>query len=196
MKDLTICIAIGLCMLALTTDATAKDHGKPAPDEIVKRFDTNGDGLIALAEFNGPDTLFANMDADDDGYVSAAELENGKPKTHERPDPGDFLTDHDGDGDGMVSAAEFAARARPFRMLDTDSDGYVTAAEVEAVSHEHRARFIDAHDGDGDGMVSAAEFAGRAFAHLDADGDGYITEPEAPTGPPRDGRAPGKGRRN
>ncbi len=70
-----------------------------------------------------------------------------------------------------------------FERFDTDGDGLVTRAEIEATRD---ARFEDL-DADGDGSVTEEEFtasaverararAAEAFARLDVDGDGVLSE--------------------
>lgn len=72
-----------------------------------------------------------------------------------------------------------------YRSFDTDGDGTVSPAELEA----GLAGLLATHDADGNGALSAEEFealfvevmrgmAERPFAMLDADGDGQITADE------------------
>lgn len=75
--------------------------------------------------------------------------------------------------------------APPLEMLDTDGDGNITKAEVDA----HRAEQFAKADSNGDGVVSAEEMTafgeamkadrkakrqGDMFARMDANGDGVI----------------------
>jgi len=57
-----------------------------------------------------------------------------------------------------------------------------------------RGDFVKRLDKNGDGRVSRREFDGPAdhFGVLDRDGDGYLSDTEAPQGPPRGRRAPGR----
>lgn len=85
----------------------------------------------------------------------------------------------------------------PFEEIDTDSDGKITAAEMEAHAG---ARFADA-DADKDGFLDAAELQARMLAQatarmqersarmitrMDTDGDGKLSQDEMRAGP-RDG---------
>lgn len=107
----------------------------------------------------------------------------------------------DTDGDGMVSSAEHAAGAKQmFTAMDANSDGSVTAAEMDAhkaarmkdkagkdgdhakMSSADKIREIDTN---GDGAISAAEHeAGsqKMFGKMDADGNGSISQAEMKAG--------------
>ncbi|MDR0184679.1 EF-hand domain-containing protein [Lysobacter arvi] len=103
----------------------------------------------------------------------------------------------DTDGDGMVSSAEHAAGAKTmFTRMDANSDGKVTAAEMDA---HHAAKMagkgdkmkmssadkIKKIDTDGDGAITAAEHdAGSAqmFTKMDTNGDGNLTAAEMKAG--------------
>lgn len=99
----------------------------------------------------------------------------------------------DTDGDGMVSASEHAAGSQKmFESMDANSDGNVTATEMDAA---HQARMkegkstmpmssadkIKSKDTNGDGQLSAAENAAgaqRNFAKMDANHDGNLSQTE------------------
>ena len=101
----------------------------------------------------------------------------------------------DANNDGVISSAEHAAGAKTmFTQMDTNSDGKVTAAEMDA---HHASRMkgekmkmsaadkIKKIDTDGDGAISAAEHdAGSAkmFTKMDANGDGNLTAAEMKAG--------------
>lgn len=105
------------------------------------------------------------------------------------------------DGEAPVAAFVTEAQARA-TALDTDGDGVVTRAELEAnrdarrAEHERR-RFPDANE---DGVVSTAEFLAAAeqrFARLDANGDGVLSPDELKDDRPgrRRGGYDGQGKR-
>ncbi len=79
---------------------------------------------------------------------------------------------------GASSAFAHEAKAeRWFDRLDTNKDGVITQAEMEARRAERFAKI----DANGDGMISAEEFSARAKAHFtraDEDGNGEITKQE------------------
>ena len=77
---------------------------------------------------------------------------------------------YDTDGDGSISQAEIdATRAERLATFDADGDGQLTLAEYEALWLDAmRERMVDQfqrHDDDGDGQVTADEF-GEDFANI------------------------------
>jgi hypothetical protein len=103
--------------------------------------------------------IFARMDADGNGAISAAEGEAAAVRQFER---------RDADGDGFLSKAEFAAHERAGRLSE----------EQQAKLGAHRAQRFAAMDENDDGRVAAAEFfaaAQRRFTAADRNGDGQVT---------------------
>ena len=96
----------------------------------------------------------------------------------------------DENGDGRITRAELRdCKEAQFRRADLNHDGFVDAAELDAIRRLVRlARAaaetrIDAAmrlDRDGDAKISLEEFAGRLpmFDLADADGDGAVTMAE------------------
>lgn len=82
----------------------------------------------------------------------------------------------DANGDGVISREEYDREASRFPRLDSDGDGVLTAADVEAAHAARGTRragglVVRLADGDRDRAVSAEEW--RAFlAAVDPDGDG------------------------
>lgn len=95
----------------------------------------------------------------------------------------------DANKDGKVTKEEFAAhRAANQAEVDSDGDGFVTAAEMrgelESRLDQIVARRMARLDKDGDGKLSAEEArqgprAEKMFAKMDSDGDGVVTLAEA-----------------
>ena len=83
------------------------------------------------------DDRFAQLDADDDGYVSQAEMRQAREGARARRPA---FSELDSDGDGQLSAAELEAvpsrgnrrTADRFNHLDADGDGYVSQEELQA----------------------------------------------------------------
>lgn len=124
--------------------------------------------IVALLALAGPavaaepparpaPSLFAALDADGDGRVTAAELQSARAGQIER---------FDADGDGRLSAEEYrswwldstqARLTRLFRADDRDGDGMVTLDELLARS----GALLKRRDRDGDGAISVEEWRPR-----------------------------------
>jgi len=113
-----------------------------------KEADTDGDGKISRAEFEAMpriqglpeekrEHLFARLDKDGDGFISAEERGGGMSGPRGRENPIQRLADLDTDGSGGISFEEFKAGAffkklplekqkEMFARLDTDGDGQLT----------------------------------------------------------------------
>lgn len=98
------------------------------------------------------------------------------------------MFDHvDANDDGKLSQEELQPFAnKRFARFDTDKDGVVTAAEIDAHlmkrMEKRRQKLLKRFDGDGDGTITQAEFStqvSQMFARVDADEDGVISRSEA-----------------
>ena len=166
---------------------------------------TNGQGSVTQAgavssdsdEKKGLQSLFASVDSDGDGQISASEFTNFAQRFSVEAssallsaqedggeDSGTFAS-LDSNGDGSLDEAEFAAgmpsppppppegggidemASSLFSALDTDGDGTVSAEELSAALSG-----TDAADGE-DSTDAAA-----LLAALDTDGDGAVSESE------------------
>jgi Ca2+-binding EF-hand superfamily protein len=210
---------LALLTVAATTLATAAYAA--GPGGFLKSADLNKDGVIDQTEFQqSRDKWFADLDANQDGFVTADELKafgdkmhaewakkhgdqasNGQPDANKKH--GDFsqriLQRVDADKDGKISKAEFDAEgSKLFARLDDNGDGKIAENEMP---QRHWARFggqmFDRMDADKDGKVTKAEFqaAGdKMFQRMDKNGDGIIEKDEMqkPHGdqPPVDEQAP------
>jgi hypothetical protein len=85
-------------------------------------------------------------------------------------------------GDATVSAADAAKTAgERFDQLDTDHDGTLSAAEVEAAANGPGGRMLRRADLNGDGKITKDEFLSgqkQRFDMMDADHDGQLTKAE------------------
>ena len=91
-----------------------------------------------------------------------------------------------GHGLSLLDKGQLAVSAMElFDAIDTDGDGKLTQAEVDALRNARHAT----HDANGDGSLSLEEFAGlwhqttrpltvRAFQLLDTDGDAIVSRAE------------------
>jgi hypothetical protein len=134
-SKLVVSIVVFAGSLAAHADA---GNTKPGGSRIL--MDVNGDGKISPDEHAaGAAKMFATMDADKDGKVTASEM----TAAHERVtgakaaagsmSSADKIKVIDGDGDGALTTAEHAAGSRTmFERMDVDRDGFVSAAEYAA----------------------------------------------------------------
>jgi Ca2+-binding EF-hand superfamily protein len=125
--------------------------------ELLRRADADGDGKIRQEEFSAarpegagsvPEGLFGKIDADSDGFID--ESENAAAVRHMyrgRGHPGGMspmklFEEADADGDGQISKSDFKSALSPkvdgaaadqvFDAMDTNQDGFVSAAEYAA----------------------------------------------------------------
>jgi len=128
-------------------------------------FDANGDGVVSLEEFQAARARdaaerFAALDADGDGRLAREELRAAFERGRRR-------------GPGPAAMRE---------RLDTDHDGSISLAELQAVRPNVTADQFGKFDGDGNGLLSPEELGaarGELVARIreriediDTDGDG------------------------
>lgn len=159
-----------------------------------KMLDKDGDGTVSLDEFSQrAGRWFARADANGDDTVTLEELKStaktmrgkrgrqGKGKGERGRDKGKLLKAADTDQDGQITKAEMQAqRAAMFDKIDTDGDGVLTEADHDGRKGPMGKRGVR-WDVDEDGKVTKAEFvagADRVFERLDANGDNVIAEDE------------------
>ena len=116
---------------------------------IIEELDLDGDGALSLEESGVEEDIFTTADADGDGLVTEEELvamleENrpqGPPPEMEEGMEGpasasdmaaNIISELDSDGDGGLSSGEASASEEEFDALDTNEDGIVSQAELEA----------------------------------------------------------------
>ena len=65
-------------------------------------------------------------------------------------------------------------------MIDSDSDGMLTEAELDAANTNMNSAIVfAAADSDGDGMLSEPEYTDAAFAEADEDGSNSLDAEES-----------------
>ncbi|KMY65674.1 hypothetical protein AAU61_21085 [Desulfocarbo indianensis] len=117
---------------------------------IIEEHDADGDGALSAEESESPAEMFSAADADGDGLVTEDELvammENMKPEgppqgegMQQAPEAASVATmaaslmeDNDEDGDGSLSVSEASTSEEVFDAMDTNEDGVVSQAELEA----------------------------------------------------------------
>ena len=109
------CLRVGTRVLAIAALAPALAMAQvTATGDYLARMDSDGDGRIALGEYQAwMGYAFERMDANRDGLLTADELPGGRGRT--------------------VSLAEHReSLAAMFRRQDVDHDGFLNARELAA----------------------------------------------------------------
>lgn len=142
--------ALATALAATLSTAALADRGGPG-----RMGDMMGEGPggFALMQFDA-------IDADKDGKITAAELDAHRAAQ---------VTALDANGDGKIGVDELKARQM---------------AAMEQRATDRATRMMERMDSDGDGFLSAAELAtpaapARMFDRLDTDGDGAVSRAEA-----------------
>ena len=127
--------------------------GEGSSEEFASSFiqekDGDGDGLLTLKEAGIDETMFAKADADGDGLLSEeeirADVESRKQEMQMMGELGMLMqgmgsenlaemliAENDEDGDNLLDLEETGLSEELFGTLDTDGDGLVSGAEIEA----------------------------------------------------------------
>ena len=120
-------------ILLITTVALMAASGANAQPLLA---DANKDGKVTQAEYqNSRRTFLMRADHDKDGKISAAEWAKSaeRIKTQVR--------------DESIDGWQSIGKAGVFGTLDTDKDGFVTPAEIDAATGPRFAKFDLNHDG-------------------------------------------------
>ncbi|HEY7638879.1 MAG TPA: hypothetical protein VH814_04060 [Steroidobacteraceae bacterium] len=168
MKKLMLWSLAGGIALAVTAYAgdDAMKHGSGQAE--LKMMDTDHDGSVSADEHAaGAKKMFQMMDQDGDGIVTAQEMaaahqdmptgHTADSDTHTadsgripQADPSAKSSDANGNPIKPMHSASAAAK---IKMIDTDGDGTISAAEHEAGAR----KMFDKMDKDHNGKLSAAE---------------------------------------
>lgn len=156
MKNIVLVIAF----VALSINLNAQQRGqggqgmrnggsgqKPSPEEILKRLDTDNDGLISKSEANEARNgkmaeNFDTIDANSDGFIDEDELKSGKRK---KPSADQFMKDIDANEDGNLDELEVAASENlpiknNFSKIDTNEDGVLSKTELDSFLSKGKKR--------------------------------------------------------
>lgn len=158
-----------LTLAAAAALASTLAFAQTAVPNTQARPDANGDGVITkeeAAKFPRLAEKFEQLDKNKDGKLAGDELPmhragmrgkmDGKRGQH------DGMRALDTDGDGRISRAEMQAgksgMAQHFEQMDANKDGYIDQADRQARMTERRAACFDKADADKNGQLSRAEF--------------------------------------
>jgi len=149
--------------------------------QMFSKMDANGDGKLSRDEFRGPDQAFDKIDENNDGSLTMEELQKGRKGGQGRQGgkKGGLLERNDTDSDGKVSKAEMQAGfAKHFDRVDKNGDGFLTEDEMPK---RGKSRGQD-REGRGRGNQNSnfAKRAAKQFNRFDKDGDGMLSQDEAP----------------
>lgn len=124
-------------------------HGMRGEQMSFEKLDADGNGQITLEEMQnlGKDR-FGDMDTNQDGKISQAEMEaHAQKRTTDRI--AEMFERHDKDGDGMLSMDEMPGSDRGGRMfehIDQDGSGSISEEEFDEVRNgmmQHGKRHMD-----------------------------------------------------
>lgn len=151
-------------------------------DYLLAKYDGDGDGRVAAAEYDRGSETFARLDKNGDGSVTEADFEraddHGPAMTPERMVPMILSRAYQQDDDPALTRDELA---RAFASLDADHDGALQEAEAASAYSDLRsmmdmdfhAMLVSAADGNGNGELSEFELL-LLFDRLDEDSDGAL----------------------
>ena len=186
-------------------DGPRRGPGGNPWEHISERFDTNGDAVVTLDEFQSEDARrsaerFEHMDRNDDGQLTAADFEGLERRRHRARFGasmvlGPMLMGIDTDSNREVSAEEWQSF---LVAIDADGDGTIAREEIEAHGQAQRelrglperpalpedapdmlAKMMEHADRDGNGTLETSDLQ-TTFDELDANDDGQLGADELP----------------
>lgn len=125
----------GLAAVIMSSAFAGGCVAAPSVTETLAKADANHDGYVSRAEFQAMRaSQFARLDRNGDGVVSFADFprltRSDRPQAQQLKA---MIERADRNGDGRVTRAEFVdGPTTLFDLADTDHDGRLSHAEVEA----------------------------------------------------------------
>ncbi|MCK0150647.1 EF-hand domain-containing protein [Marivita sp. S6314] len=132
-KQVSALLSAALLTTGVGTAVSAQEAGgrEDRRAEMFARLDTDKNGSVSAEEFAAGANRFARLDTDGDGLLTAEELAAGGQDRATRK-AARMIERLDSNDDGMLSEAEIEARRDPSRMfdrLDANDDGVVSEEE-------------------------------------------------------------------
>jgi len=167
--------------------------------ERLKQLDTDGDGRVSAAEYEGR-IPFERLDKNGDGFLDAKDFEGRRGGERRGPGGGpggdagrgpgdrpdrqrmrDALKAMDTDGDGKVSKDEYTGPV-PFERLDQNGDGFLDAADAPRGRGRGDGQGRGEGPGRGDGQRGrrGRGLTPQALKRFDQDGNGEVSRDEFP----------------
>lgn len=198
MKSYPIVTAtLAACALFGATSTPALDEGagarpvraageRPAPGQLLRHADTDGDGKVSLAEIHAkmphfPAERFAMLDKNADGFLDKGEISEARPAM--APEMMEKLRAADTNQDRRVSQEEFAAQfpeapAGRFVALDRNGDGFLDRQDRDAPPKRGPADGAPSPDVRKRADADARVYLEKLVRNHDQDGDGRLTMAE------------------
>lgn len=183
-------------------------------DYLLGKYDQDGDGRVAAAEYDRGEVAFARLDRDDDGQLTSADFASGASREERMAEMraertlGRYFQDagdateltraelevafgaYDADGNEVLIRPEFDARSEGARVTLASDDSRMVQRMMGDI--EPWDALVALGDTDGDECLAVEEVV-ALFARFDEDGEGKLTwMPPAPRGD----RASGSSRPN
>ena len=196
--NLTAATAVVVALATGIVGSQGRGQNRNQPQSTIRfaAMDTNRDGVITRAEWQGSDRSFRVHDWNNDRVLSGDEVRPGARRAQGSTVPFDSaereygFTDWtpqgfrqlDHDRDGRITSDEWHFDRESFRRADHDNDGVLTRAEFlnEDAQDDDREDRFEWLDGNSDGRVSRAEWHGtrERFDLLDVNRDDVLTRAE------------------
>jgi len=134
---------LAMAFLAIASTATGKAFAEDRGDRAGHRFeraDADSSGDITFEEFTAAMGNRVNAaDADKDGRITVAELSAAIEKTRAERMAKRMMKRFDTDGDGVLTTAEVEARQKKvFAFLDRNESGKIEKAEMPRRGWRHK----------------------------------------------------------
>jgi Ca2+-binding EF-hand superfamily protein len=168
---------------ALSDRGTQAYWGTLDGSKLLAAFDKNRDGYISRQEW---ETLFADLDANKDQRLSREEIESALRSpgygAEENKDNGRLaaLDRLDANKNGKIDPNEWPGKAKDYRYLDSNHDGYISREEFLSPNGRWWNETFTNLDFNRDKVISRSEWldSDSSFDRLDKDHNGAIDKAE------------------